>query len=138
MTTQSIIIKFDDLFSSEDDRPLKEVFKTFRTYYAAGGKSFLIREDDYSVMIEFDPYNDEHAKQLKLEGVQLERLSNNSKASSTAGVVPKELENKFCVIFGGNVYQSYDTYEEAKAYMDECEFISWTLYVPPTHVDKSI
>ena len=105
-------------------------FKTeFNQIRICQGKTYLYRSSSED-MIEFDAFDDDLVKnKLNFPDTLINKIRSQIEYSHK-NPVPDEFQNKYCLLFGGQVAYSADSLEEIDKYASENNTIDFTRYIP--------
>lgn len=88
------------------------------------------------LIIPFDVYNNDLVDATGIPKRQIDGMKAQLEAANRESCpVPEEFKDKYCILFGGKVFGSFDTLEELEAAKegDEYQHIAYSVYIPPQH-----
>jgi len=87
---------------------------------------------ELKLMIPFDIDDQEQLASLGISDITAQQVKLQLERDRQVGMVPDEYKNKFCAIFGGKVFYSFDTKEQLDAFIKEgtCENLMMSYYYP--------
>lgn len=120
-------ITLNDIVRHMDDEQVEQIKKFYSQFVSFKGKYFLT-DQNQTTFVEFDPEDDEFLDRFNISKLQINTLKSYGNTDLTS-IVPEELRDHYCLIFGGVVFFSTKNYDEFVKHKKEANII-FTEYYP--------
>ena len=121
------LLDLDTQIDRLDETVISWIKNNMKQYVIVQGKKYLINATQ-TILIEFDPTNKKVCDRLNFIDVQMQALMSYG-SKSIDSLIPAELKDHYCLLFGGKVIYSTKDYAEFKKYKDTC-YLACTEYIP--------